>query len=200
MSGACPGAIHRHILFLLAFCSQFYFDLVACGEFEGVLFETFHLKLFLIHPLCVPGKGSVIDVPSTFFENVIERRTQVTIAEALVPVMLLLFEKATICHSTMLTFTDNMAVQCSMSLGHCKAPDIDCLCQAVQIQLFKLGIRVWWEYVPTQSNCSDGGSRVGTVCKMAEQLGVKLTARHFPKLPSWRSSPLGEWMNFLQGA
>jgi len=143
------------------------------------------------------GVGSVIDVPAAFFRSVLERRTQVTLSEAMVPLMLFFYERRSLADSTILAFTDNMAVQCSLCLGRSKARDIDALCQAIQLKSTELRLSTWWEYVQSQSNCSDGGSRVGVTCRLARKLGIVLQQRPFPTLPDWRAAELQDWMRFL---
>ena len=96
-----------------------------------------------------------------------------------------------------MAFIDNMAVQCSLITGSSRAPDVAVITAATHIALARLGISVWFEYVASKSNCSDGGSRVGVSCPIAKALGVKLTRVQFPDLPRWDKVSFDGWLEYL---
>ncbi len=65
--------------------------------------------------------------------------------------------------------------------------DLGCFAQGVHRKMAKINAIVWWEYVASASNISDGGSRVGTDCPAAREMGIPLRVVPF-KLPP-RSFP-----------
>ena len=68
---------------------------------------------------------------------------------------------------------------------------------ALNLRLAALRSTCWWEWVESESNCSDGGSRVGLACPVAKALGIVLTEKQFPDLPDnfMRLQP-NEWLAF----
>ena len=83
-------------------------------------------------------------------------------------------------------FIDNMVVKCNIVNGASKQLDAGSLTFALHLRLASLNTACWWEWIASESNCSDGGSRVGvgTVeCPMAKSLGIILEHIEFPRLP-----------------
>ena len=51
--------------------------------------------------------------------------------------------------------------------GHCNDPLLHIFTQLIHLLLFKLDVRVWWEWVETDANWSDGASRLFADCDWA---------------------------------
>ena len=90
-----------------------------------------------------------------------------------------------------------MGVLCNIVNGASRAFDAGTLVFALHLQLAKLNATVWWEWVESESNCSDGGSRVGVFCPLAKMLRIPLVDCAFPEFPAdfWTMSPR-DWERF----
>jgi hypothetical protein len=71
-------------------------------------------------------------------------------------------------------FCDDMGVVHQAVNGYAKELDAKLLSHCFHVHAARLQIRSWIEYVNTLSNCSDGGSREGVSCKLAQRLGIPL--------------------------
>ena len=54
---------------------------------------------------------------------------------------------------------------------------------ALALRMSALRVAVWFEYVSTLSNISDGGSRIGTACEMAVAMKIALQDAECPAVP-----------------
>ena len=80
-------------------------------------------------------------------------------------------------------YIDNMGVLCNIVNGSSRALDAGTLVFAIHLRMARLNITAWWEWVESESNCSDGGSRVGVSCPLAKELGIPLVELPFPTVP-----------------
>jgi hypothetical protein len=83
-----------------------------------------------------------------------------------------------------IAYIDNMGVLCNIVNGSSRALDAGTLVFALHLRLARLNTTCWWEWVESESNCSDGGSRVGVCCPLAKSLGIELVELTFPDLPA----------------
>ena len=58
-------------------------------------------------------------------------------------------------------FIDNTSALSSLVKGASSQTDICTIASVVALWAAKLGCRIWFEYVPSEANCSDGLSRDG---------------------------------------
>ena len=92
---------------------------------------------------------------------------------------------------------DNMGVLCNIVNGSSRQLDAGTLVFALHLKLARLNATCWWEWVESESNCSDGGSRVGICCPLAASLGIPLVEVPFPCLPgNFMSMSPAEWDKF----
>ena len=124
--------------------------------------------------------GRVYDVPSAFWARCIDRTTQIVIAEALAVILLIRDGLCGLKGHALTGFVDNIAVLCGFVMGYSRSADLAALYLAASARLSSLDISTWWEWVPSESNVSDGGSRVGTSCSVASALGIHLSRGSFP--------------------
>ena len=67
-----------------------------------------------------------------------------------------------------LSYVDHMGVIHMIVNGAAKAADLCAFTLALHRRISKLNFDILWEYLPSQSNISDGGSRTeGLACQMA---------------------------------
>ena len=79
-------------------------------------------------------------------------------------------------------FVDNVGVLAQLTKGASSAEDLSPLVSAIHFLIVMFDMRIWWEYVESEANISDGLSRKGANDDMAIRLSWK------PKpalLPPW---------------
>ena len=82
--------------------------------------------------------------------------------------------------SSVLPFVDNVAVASSLIVGNSRSASLSAPAFATQLLVAYYRIRVWWEYIDSKANISDGGSRVGVSDPVALSLGVTLKHSYWP--------------------
>ena len=68
---------------------------------------------------------------------------------------------------TLVWFVDNSSALGAFLKGHSRDPLLHVFTQLIHLLLFKLDVRVWWEWVETDANWSDGASRLFSECDWA---------------------------------
>jgi hypothetical protein len=141
--------------------------------------------------------GIVIYVPPRIIGLFDERKQQIHMGELLAPMCAVLAWPSFLLETSAIAYIDNMGVLCNIVNGSSRACDAGTLVFALHLQLARLNSTIWWEWVESESNCSDGGSRVGICCPLAAQLGIELVVKPFPELPVdfMRLDPRG-WEHF----
>ena len=104
-------------------------------------------------------------------------------AELLAPSPALFNEWHAIRECLLTGWIDNMSALSMLVSGSARADDLSALALHTHFGLALARARAWWEYVESESNPSDGGSRVGVVDKVATALGVELHVVSLPPLP-----------------
>ena len=145
------------------------------------------------------AKGIVLTVPPAIISMFNERKQQIHMGELLAPVCSVLQWGELIKDSSVIFYIDNMGVLCNLVNGSARQIDAGTVTFALHLQLATLRSSVWWEWVESESNCSDGGSRDGITCPLAKELGIPLREIKFPDIPThfMRMSPL-EWAKFWE--
>ena len=157
-------------------------------------------KLFaIVQPKeeCSKPKGIVLQVPPATLHLFQHRKQQIHMGELLAPLCAVLEWPEMFADTGAIAYIDNMGVLCNIVNGSSRAFDAGTLVFALHLQLARLNSTIWWEWVESDSNCSDGGSRVGICCPLAEHLGIQMVERQFQELPHdfLRLSPRG-WEQF----
>ena len=142
-------------------------------------------------------KGFVSAVPASLMLAFKERKQQIHMGEMLAPFCVLLQYGDLLRDTSSIFYIDNMGVLCNIVNGAARELDAGTVTFALHLRLAELKASVWWEWVESESNCSDGGSRVGITCPVASGLGITLEEIPFPPIPLefMRMSPL-EWARF----
>ena len=65
----------------------------------------------------------------------------------------------------------------------------------MSIGLVKFGVHAWFDYVESESNVADGGSRDGITDKMAAELGIPLMQAEHISFPSTFPNTMPEEWN-----
>ena len=87
-------------------------------------------------------------------------------------------------NNSVIAFCDNMAALQSAVNGASSAIDMCALAHLLSVRSSQLAVRLWIEYVQTDSNLADGGSRVGVGCELAKARGIALRYFDCPRLPN----------------
>ena len=144
-------------------------------------------------------KGIVTDVPAETLSLFNERLQQIHMGELLGPVCALRQWGKELQGTSAIFFIDNMGVLCNIVNGSSRQLDAGSLTFALHVRLASLNLACWWEWVQSESNCSDGGSRVGITCPVARHLGIQLVHIPFPSLPAnFTSLRPHEWQHFWE--
>ena len=125
--------------------------------------------------------GRVYDVPVEFWGRCQERKTQIVMAEALAVVMMLLDGLHCFEGHAMTAYVDNLAALCGLVVDYSGIGDLSSIYLAVARRLGQLDIASWYEWVPSDSNVADGGSRVGISDPCAAKLETQLSQGIFPQ-------------------
>ena len=115
--------------------------------------------------LCGQGphvRGMAATVPTLVTQDLEERATQIAPLEALAVLQATLCFAQQLHQRDVLLFVDNQAIVAALVRGTSPSPDIARIVSACHLVWAVLGARVWVEWVPTDSNVSDGLSRAGT--------------------------------------
>ena len=120
--------------------------------------------------------GGVLDVPadSPWLEHLESRQTQIMAAELIGPFIALIYANAVLCDSQVNFFIDNMSGLCAIVKGASRRADLASLANGLWFGLAAFRIEAWFDYVETESNCADGGSRDGLDDPWAASLGIPL--------------------------
>ena len=118
-------------------------------------------------------------VPEAFVPLLLPRSTQIVIGELLAVCLAFSLYPSMLQEQSVIAFVDNISVIHISVNGAARQIDTGAFTTALQRRITKLRTDVWWEYVPSQSNLSDGGSRVGTACDMAAQAKIPLIEVQF---------------------
>ena len=134
----------------------------------------------------VPHKqpeGIVLQIPPSIISLFQERIQQIHMGELFGPICAVLQWPSLLRNSHPIFYIDNMGVLCNIVNGSSRQLDAGTMTFALHLRLAALNTTCWWEWVESEANCSDGGSRVGLTCPVAKALGIVLTEKQFPELP-----------------
>ena len=121
------------------------------------------------------ARGVVCDVPPALYPLLVQRKSQIAVGELLAVCLAFRHFPEALAGESLISFVDNIAVIHIIVNGAASVPDLSVFAQALHRRIAELGISVWWEYVPSASNISDGGSRVGCSDPTALEAGIPLT-------------------------
>jgi hypothetical protein len=136
------------------------------------------------------AEGIVTDAPKILFNALVERATQITVGELLGILFAFVFFDGQLKGTSTVAFCDNMAALQGAINGSSSALDLCCLSHMLSLRLSDIEVKLWIEYVQTLSNIADGGSREGSLCKVAAANNIALRDVVCPSLPAGFPSPL----------
>jgi hypothetical protein len=128
-------------------------------------FEFSHLRLGWVI-FFADGRrpvGGCCDVPPEVVSSWIPRRQQIFAGETLAALVVPLLDGHHFAGADILWFVDNESATSALVRGTSSQDDVHEIAQSAQFLLFSRGCRAWFEWIDTESNPSDGLSRLG-VC------------------------------------
>ena len=121
----------------------------------------------------------MLKVPPEVVKLFEDRKQQIHMGELLAPICAILRWQELLKNESATFYIDNMGVFCKIVNGSSRALDAGTSVFALHLRLASLNMTCWWEWVASESSCSNGGSRVGVCCPLARELGIPLASFSF---------------------
>lgn len=149
--------------------------------YSDASFEDDELRLgwIIFDGSCTPVGGTCA-VPQPVLDSWVPRNQQIFPGESLCGLLVPWIHHAVLSARDVLWFVDNEAAVASLIRGSSQQPDVHTICQFSQVMLHTLGTRVWWEWINSESNPSDGLSRLGLSDPWSADQGWLLAEYEFP--------------------
>jgi hypothetical protein len=142
-------------------------------------------------------QGGVIDVEPKHMKCFKDRATQIIAAELLAPLCALKCCRKTLERTAAIFFIDNMSSMCALVTGSCRAEDLASVATSMHVGLMQHRCWAWLEYVESDSNIADGGSRVSVTCPDAAKAGFPMEQYPFLGLPQgFPRSTANQWIDW----
>ena len=120
-------------------------------------------------------------------------------AETLGPMLAITFASRVLKKSCANFFMDNLSGLCSLVKGGSRRRDLSALACGVWLGMHFHDIRGWFDYVESESNIADGGSRDGVVDKLAQAYHVRLAPiANFSLPPSFPATTPDQWFEWWE--
>ena len=123
--------------------------------------------------------GHWIDIPVDFWGHCLTHVTQIAMAELIAPVIAIRSHLDLFREVAATFYIDNVVAQCALVRGASKAADLSLMGLAFMTRCHALGCSYWIEWVPSNSNLADDGSRRGSVEASARALNIHITEASF---------------------
>jgi len=104
----------------------------------------------------------------------VPRKSQIMAAELMGPLLGLAYCGPRIASTAATFYVDNLSALCAIVKGGSKRVDLAGVACGIQFGLHLLDVKGWVDYVESESNLTDGGSRTGANDPMAAGYGVHL--------------------------
>ena len=127
--------------------------------------------------------AATLDVPLEVIECWKQRKQQIFSAEAFDP-LTATWDCAALRERDVIWFVDNEAAVATLIRGASTQGDVQAIVEASHLLWSLRRLRVWIEWIDSDSNPSDGLSRDGLICSWCAKHGITLT---LAKPPPWSS-------------
>ena len=121
-------------------------------------------------------------VPGSFYEYWEHRETYIVQLELLMVYIAVISEGATLRGKRGIWYIDNVAALMALVRGTSDNPDLNRIAGAIHSALFALKAWVYFVWVESEANWSDGVSRLGRSCDWAKKHNFALGGIRFPHL------------------
>ena len=141
--------------------------------------QTLRLGWVAFHPLGTPVGGTCV-VPQAEIDLWIPRRQQIFVGESICGLVVPIHLTSIFQDCDVLWWVDNEAAVAALVRGTSSQDDVHEVSQATHLVLHKLSSRVWWEWIDSSSNPSDGLSRSGLEDAWSQEQQWNLSEIQFP--------------------
>ena len=175
------------LLSAVTHCSPRVISLVPDGRhltriYSDASFEEGELRLgWIIFPPSGQPEGGTCVVPPSVLDSWKQRTQQIFPGESLAGLVVPLLHRHLFEQAECLWFIDNEAAVAALIRGPTREFDVHLLAQAAQFVFHLSSARVWFEWIDTNSNPSDGLSRLGLADDWSQAQGWFLTEFVFPE-------------------
>ena len=139
--------------------------------------------------------GVFFDADEELFARLVPRSTQIVSGEMIALMAQFAFFAGELKGTETIAFCDNLGVVFCAVKGDSSAVDLSCMSRALCMRTLALETTVWFEYVESEANIADGGSRCGVDCPVSREAGIHLREVSCPKLPTaWNHK--ADWSEF----
>eukprot|EP00435_Cladocopium_sp_Y103_P028233 s1719_g7.t1 len=144
-------------------------------------FEDNVLRLgwIIFNPHHEPTGGTTV-VPMATLESWTPRKQQIYPGEALAALVVPLLHPSLLENEEVLWFVDNEAAVTSLIKATSRQLDVHAICQYAHVIAFKNKMRIWFEWIDSASNPSDGLSRLGITDPWTCKQGWNIAEYPFP--------------------
>jgi len=157
--------------------------------------ECMRMKMSAIIANSSRAIGVVFDADDELFARLVPRSTQIVSGEMIALMAQFAFFAEELKGTETIAFCDNLGVVFCAVKGDSSAIDLSCMSRALCMRTLALETTVWFEYVESEANIADGGSRCGVECPVSREAGIHLREVPCPKLPTaWNHK--ADWSEF----
>ena len=122
------------------------------------------------------------DVPQVVIADLPDQNTYISYGEAFAPFLAFIQHENLLRCSSIIVFIDNVGVLCSLVVGHSRVVDLSLPIYSTILRVAGLKATVWWEYVDSNANLSDGPSRDGISDPICKSLGIPVLQYDWPSI------------------
>ena len=124
------------------------------------------LLCWWVYPNCAVLFGHVCHEPPSFWKLCQQRETQIVMAEILAALLPVPLHPSLCVNAAVTAHVDSIAALAYLVQGNSKSADLAHAAMIYHCILAASQASAWFEWVPSLSNPADGGSRVGTPCRL----------------------------------
>ena len=123
-----------------------------------------------------------------------QRSSQILAGELLGPMLALAYAGPALAHTCTSFYLDNLSGLCSIVSGCSRRTDLAGVACGIQVGMDVFRVKEWYDYVESESNFTDGGSRIGIECPLAAEYDVPLIEiKNFTLPASFPHSTPSQW-------
>jgi len=143
--------------------------------------------------------GLACHIDEATLRILVPRSQQITPLEAILGCIAPLNLAQDLAGEDVIWFIDNQAACSCLVKGSSTHPDMAFISMCTHLMLSFLQCRVWFEYVESEANVSDGLSRDGISDTWSKQQGWRLAEAQLPDFAAWMQMPVEQLLRHLHG-
>ena len=138
-----------------------------------------------------PRSACTLELPWSLIDTWVPRVQQIFPAETFTVLAALWNERHALENRDVIWFCDDLGTVACMVKGSARPSDVNAVIGATHILAMRLRCRLWFEWVDSKANPSDGLSREGLACDVCKKMGWSPTMGVLP--PTVPTAELLEW-------